>query len=176
MVAVPMNRTLIIIVSFIPLFFLSGMEGRMLVPLGISFVHVAWGGVDSDSERGVEHVWHTEDYRVVGRACVGVDVVELAHLFNDDLRGGEDVRGLLKHVPHRPGDGAGVHVAAQKVPEGQDFLDRSLNLPHVGGDTTSIPPFLKFKVFKILFADLISSRISRILSTQIGRASCRERV
>ena len=65
---------------------------------------------------------------------VGVDVVELAHLFNDDLRGGEDVRGLLKHVPHRPGDGAGVHVAAQKVPEGQDFLDRSLNLPHVGGD------------------------------------------
>ena len=29
---------LIIIVSFIPLFFLSGMEGRMLVPLGISFI------------------------------------------------------------------------------------------------------------------------------------------
>jgi CzcA family heavy metal efflux pump len=30
--------TLIIIVAFIPLFFLSGMEGRMLRPLGISFI------------------------------------------------------------------------------------------------------------------------------------------
>ena len=27
-----------IVVSFVPLFFLSGMEGRMLVPLGISFI------------------------------------------------------------------------------------------------------------------------------------------
>lgn len=33
-----LNSTLIIIVSFIPLFFLSGMEGRMLVPLGIAFI------------------------------------------------------------------------------------------------------------------------------------------
>lgn len=33
-----LNSTLIIIVSFVPLFFLSGMEGRMLVPLGISFI------------------------------------------------------------------------------------------------------------------------------------------
>lgn len=33
-----LNSTLIIIVSFLPLFFLSGMEGRMLVPLGISFI------------------------------------------------------------------------------------------------------------------------------------------
>ena len=32
------NSTLIIIVSFLPLFFLSGMEGRMLVPLGIAFI------------------------------------------------------------------------------------------------------------------------------------------
>lgn len=32
-----LNATLIIIVAFIPLFFLSGMEGRMLKPLGISF-------------------------------------------------------------------------------------------------------------------------------------------
>ena len=32
------NATLIIIVAFIPLFFLSGMEGRMLEPLGISFI------------------------------------------------------------------------------------------------------------------------------------------
>ncbi len=32
------NATLIIIVSFLPLFFLSGMEGRMLKPLGISFI------------------------------------------------------------------------------------------------------------------------------------------
>ena len=30
--------TIIIIVSFMPLFYLSGMEGRMLVPLGIAFI------------------------------------------------------------------------------------------------------------------------------------------
>ena len=33
-----LNSTLIIMVSFVPLFFLSGMEGRMLIPLGISFI------------------------------------------------------------------------------------------------------------------------------------------
>lgn len=33
-----LNATLIIIVAFLPLFFLSGMEGRMLIPLGIAFV------------------------------------------------------------------------------------------------------------------------------------------
>lgn len=33
-----LNSTLIIVVSFVPLFFLTGMEGRMLVPLGISFI------------------------------------------------------------------------------------------------------------------------------------------
>lgn len=33
-----LNATLIIIVAFLPLFFLSGMEGRMLQPLGIAFV------------------------------------------------------------------------------------------------------------------------------------------
>ncbi len=32
------NSTLIIIASFVPLFFLSGMEGRMLRPLGITFI------------------------------------------------------------------------------------------------------------------------------------------
>lgn len=32
------NSTLIIVTSFMPLFFLSGMEGRMLVPLGIAFI------------------------------------------------------------------------------------------------------------------------------------------
>jgi Cu(I)/Ag(I) efflux system membrane protein CusA/SilA len=32
------NSTLIIIASFVPLFFLSGMEGRMLAPLGITFI------------------------------------------------------------------------------------------------------------------------------------------
>ena len=33
-----LNSTLIIIVSFVPLFFLSGMEGRLLAPLGIAFI------------------------------------------------------------------------------------------------------------------------------------------
>ena len=33
-----LNSTLIIVVSFIPLFFLDGMEGRMLIPLGIAFI------------------------------------------------------------------------------------------------------------------------------------------
>ncbi len=38
-VRMPMlNSTLIIIASFLPLFFLSGMEGRMLKPLGIAFI------------------------------------------------------------------------------------------------------------------------------------------
>ncbi len=32
------NSSLIIIASFIPLFFLTGIEGRMLIPLGISFI------------------------------------------------------------------------------------------------------------------------------------------
>jgi len=32
------NATIIIIVAFLPLFFLSGMEGRLLKPLGISFI------------------------------------------------------------------------------------------------------------------------------------------
>lgn len=32
------NSTLIMIASFLPLFFLSGMEGRMLIPLGIAFI------------------------------------------------------------------------------------------------------------------------------------------
>ena len=33
-----LNSTLIIIASFLPLFFLSGMEGKMLIPLGIAFI------------------------------------------------------------------------------------------------------------------------------------------
>ena len=33
-----LNSTLIIIASFLPLFFLSGMEGRMLMPLGVAFI------------------------------------------------------------------------------------------------------------------------------------------
>ncbi|MCF0160455.1 MAG: efflux RND transporter permease subunit, partial [Bacteroidaceae bacterium] len=33
-----LNSTLIIVTSFVPLFFLDGMEGRMLVPLGIAFI------------------------------------------------------------------------------------------------------------------------------------------
>ena len=33
-----LNSTLIIIASFVPLFFLTGMEGRLLLPLGIAFI------------------------------------------------------------------------------------------------------------------------------------------
>lgn len=33
-----LNSSLIIMASFLPLFFLNGMEGRMLVPLGLSFI------------------------------------------------------------------------------------------------------------------------------------------
>ena len=32
------NATIITVVAFVPLFFLSGMEGRMLTPLGVSFI------------------------------------------------------------------------------------------------------------------------------------------
>ncbi|MEF9950646.1 MAG: efflux RND transporter permease subunit, partial [Mucinivorans sp.] len=33
-----LNSTIIIVASFVPLFFLSGIEGRMLVPLGVAFI------------------------------------------------------------------------------------------------------------------------------------------
>ena len=45
-----LNSTLIIVVSFVPLFFLSGMEGRMLVPLGIAFLLLLAG--QRKSQRG----------------------------------------------------------------------------------------------------------------------------
>lgn len=34
------NSSLIIIASFLPLFFLQGIEGRMLIPLGLSLIHI----------------------------------------------------------------------------------------------------------------------------------------
>ena len=33
-----LNSTLIIVAAFLPLFFLSGIEGRMLIPLGVAFI------------------------------------------------------------------------------------------------------------------------------------------
>ena len=33
-----LNSSLIIIASFLPLFFVSGIEGRLLIPLGIAFI------------------------------------------------------------------------------------------------------------------------------------------
>lgn len=33
-----LNSTLIIVASFLPLFFLTGMEGRLLIPLGVAFI------------------------------------------------------------------------------------------------------------------------------------------
>lgn len=32
------NSSLIIVAAFLPLFFLTGIEGRMLIPLGVSFI------------------------------------------------------------------------------------------------------------------------------------------
>ena len=48
----------------------------------------------------------------------------------------------------------------------KNFLDVFPNL-EVGQDTTSIPPFRRFKVFKILFADLISSNGSPVRDTRM---------
>ena len=38
---------MIIVVSFVPLFFLTGMEGRMLVPLGIAFIVALFASTDA---------------------------------------------------------------------------------------------------------------------------------
>ena len=65
---------------------------------------------------------------------VGVDVVELAHLVDDDVRRGQEVGLVLEHVPHRPGYGVHVHALPHQLLEGKDFVDRALDLPHVGGD------------------------------------------
>ena len=65
---------------------------------------------------------------------VGVNVVKFAHLVDDDVLRGEEVGLVLEHVPHRPGDGVHVHALPHQLLEGEDFVDRALDLPYVGGD------------------------------------------
>ena len=63
-----------------------------------------------------------------------LDVVELAHLVNDHVGGGHDVRLLLEHVFDRPDDGVLVHRVPHELLVGHDLVDGALDLPHVGGD------------------------------------------
>ena len=73
-----LNSTLIIVVSFVPLFFLTGMEGRMLVPLGIAFI-VALAALllsfrkrqKEGTEREQRLVRSTQDETVVW-CCIGI--------------------------------------------------------------------------------------------------------
>ena len=64
----------------------------------------------------------------------GLDVIELAHLVDDDLCRGHDVGFLLEHVFHGPDHGLLVHQVAHQVLIGHDLVHGALDLPHVGGD------------------------------------------
>ena len=75
-----LNSTLIIVVSFVPLFFLTGMEGRMLIPLGIAFIVALFAStvvaltltpvlcsymLDSKGEKPTQDAWIARKLRVL---------------------------------------------------------------------------------------------------------------
>ena len=63
-----------------------------------------------------------------------LQVVELADLFDDDIGGGKNVGLFLKNVLYRPDDRVFIHLVSVQILIGHNFIDGSLNLPHVGGD------------------------------------------
>ena len=63
-----------------------------------------------------------------------VDGIELAHLADDQAGGGQGVALALEHIVNRPGDIRKIQRHVIQVPVGQNFLDRTLNLPDVVGD------------------------------------------
>lgn len=66
-----------------------------------------------------------------------VDVVEVAHLFDDDVGGGHDVGGVFEHIPYRTGDSGGVDIASLQIPQGHDLVDGPFDLSDIGGDVLS---------------------------------------
>ena len=82
-----LNSTLIIVVSFVPLFFLTGMEGRMLVPLGIAFIVALFAStvvaltltpvlcsylLDRKGENPTQDAWVARKLRVVFVVALGL--------------------------------------------------------------------------------------------------------